>query len=167
MAQTASEPGWLTGLDFAITDAPAAGGGAAGGGAAGGGGAGGGGAMPNSGEGGGRFSLSREEAQSMLTVAKRVRDQLQDMTAKAVVLTQLTPPADDPASASYNNLMVGAGQGTGAFSEGSSQVERERAYASELVTRLEKALGITESTDEQAASDVKTAGAGNQDKGFA
>jgi hypothetical protein len=44
-------------------------------------------------------------------------------------------------------------------------VENAYAYADELVKRLEKALGITESSDEQAATDMKNAG--KQGRGFA
>ncbi|MFI5612522.1 hypothetical protein [Amycolatopsis sp. NPDC051903] len=152
----ASEPGWLTGLNFTITDAPAPGGGASGGAA-----------MPNSGSGGGgSFSLSVDEARSMLTTAKRVRDQLGEMRFKANGLLQLQPPADDPGSTGYNKVLVG-GPNAGAFNHGTDAVEREYRYAAELVIRLEQALGITEAAQDQAGTDVKNAASANQDKGFA
>ncbi|WP_432849193.1 hypothetical protein ACQPXB_01575 [Amycolatopsis sp. CA-161197] len=154
MAQPASEQNWLTGLDFAITDAPAAGGASSGG------------APPSSGApGGGRFSLSREEAQSMLVVAKRVATTLRTMQNDAERLTQVSPPADDPGSNGYNKQLVATGQG--AFSVGKTQVDKEFKYASDLVTKLENALGMTGSADEQAAAGVKTAAGGSQDKGLA
>ncbi|WP_326567691.1 hypothetical protein VSH64_38605 [Amycolatopsis rhabdoformis] len=162
MAETASEPSWLTGLDFAITDAPAAGGGAASGGAPAVG------DVPNSGgPGAGRFSLSREEAQSMLTTAKNVLDQLKSIEPTAEALVHIQPPADDPGSNSYNTLLIGAGGGQGAFSAGKAQVDLEFTYIKELVSKLEKALGIIGATDEESAADVKAAAAGSQDKGFA
>lgn len=158
MAETASEPSWLTGLDFVITDAPAGGGAAAPGA----------GAMPNGGAPpGGRFSLSREEAQSMLTVAKRVRDDLTKLKLNADRLLRLTPPADDPGSKSYNQALVGDGTGSGALPAGEAMVARERDYAVQLVDRLEDALGLTHSSDEQAATDVKTAAGQGQDEGLA
>ncbi|QYN24442.1 hypothetical protein [Amycolatopsis sp. DSM 110486] len=158
MAETASEPSWLTGLDFVITDAPA-GGGAASGGAVG--------DVPNpGGPGAGRFSLSREEAQGMLTRARSVRDRLQDLQHKAIELLQIKAPADDPSSVSYNSLLVG-GQGTGAFASGNDQVTQELKYASDLVQALEKALGLTVTADEQAGTDVKNAAAGQQNTGLA
>ncbi|MEU4670007.1 hypothetical protein AB0F91_18960 [Amycolatopsis sp. NPDC023774] len=153
MALPAPESKWLTGLNFTITGDQPAGGGASGGAAA-----------APAGPG---FSLSPDEARSMLTVAKRVRDQLRDMRIKANRLTALSPPADEPGSTGYNKLLVGDGQSTGAFGYGNESVKREYAYAAELVDRLEKALGITESADEQAGTDIKNAGSQEQGKGLA
>ncbi|MEV8606349.1 hypothetical protein AB0383_00060 [Amycolatopsis sp. NPDC051373] len=130
-----------------------------------GGGASGGAAVPSPGGGGG-FSLSRDEAQSMLTVAKRVRDNLRHMNTQAEALRKIRPPTDDPGSTSYNTLLVGDGRGGGAFGEGADQVGRELKYAGQLVSKLELALGITVAADENAGADVKAA-AGDQDKGFA
>ncbi|HWD07331.1 MAG TPA: hypothetical protein VG674_33325 [Amycolatopsis sp.] len=159
MTQAASEPGWLTGLNFTLTDAPTGAAALTGGGA-----------MPNSGGGGGAggsFSLSTEEARSMLTTAKRVRDQLLVMRRKANGLLQLRPPTDDPGSAGYNNALVGGGSGSGAFNHGNDAVEREYRYAAELVSRLEQALGITEASDSQAGADVQNATSAQRDQGFA
>lgn len=156
MAEAASEPSWLTGLDFVITDAPAGGGAAPGGGA-----------VPNGGPPpGGRFSLSREEAQSMLTVAQRVRDSLQMMNRTAQGLLQVRPPTDDPGSAGYNQLLVGNGGG-GAFNKGAEQVNRELTYSIQLVKKLQDALGITVAADAASANAVKNAASGNQSEGLA
>lgn len=151
MSQPASGPSWLEGLGFAIIDQP------------GGGGASGGGAAP-SGQG---FAMSTDEARSMLTIAKRLRDKYQGMLPTAEGLTRLTSPADEPGSNSYNKLLVDAGPPPGAFAAGADQVKQEYAYADELVARLEQALGITEASDEQAGSDVKNATSGDEGKGFA
>ncbi|MET7998508.1 hypothetical protein ABZU76_47335 [Amycolatopsis sp. NPDC005232] len=152
MALPAPESNWLTGLNFTITGDQPAGGGASGGAGA---------------PAGPGFSLSPDEARSMLTTAKRVRDQLRPMVPKAETLTHLTSPADEPGSNGYNKLLVGDGQSQGAFGSGSDQVKKEYAYASELVSRLEQALGIIETADGQAGTDIKTVAPENQDKGFA
>ncbi|WP_344869443.1 hypothetical protein [Amycolatopsis ultiminotia] len=111
--------------------------------------------------------MSTDEARNMLTVAKRLRDKYQGMLPTAQSLTQLTSPADEPGSNGYNKLLVDAGPPPGAFAAGESQVKQEYAYADELVKRLEQALGITETSDEQAGTDVKNATSGNESKGFA
>jgi hypothetical protein len=111
--------------------------------------------------------MSTDEARSMLTIAKRLRDKYQGMLPTAEGLTRLTSPADEPGSNSYNKLLVDAGPPPGAFAAGADQVKQEYAYADELVARLEQALGITEASDEQAGSDVKNATSGDEGKGFA
>ncbi|MBB1157690.1 MULTISPECIES: hypothetical protein [Amycolatopsis] len=104
------------------------------------------------------FTMSRDDARSMLNLAKQAREQFNEMRQIANSLTRLAPPADEFASNSYNSNLVGDGQSTGAFGAGLANVERMHRYADELVRKLEKALGITESSDEAAAKDVKTAG---------
>ncbi|GAA3554187.1 hypothetical protein GCM10022222_42310 [Amycolatopsis ultiminotia] len=152
MSQPAQQPGWLEGLGFAITDQTGGGGGASGG------------AATPSGQG---FALSRDDAMSMLNLAKSVREDFREMRTDAEQLTRLTSPADEPGSNGYNKLLVNDGQPPGAFVAGKDQVEQLYAYADELVKRLEKALGTTESSDEQAGADVKNAASGEQDGGFA
>ncbi|WP_344862336.1 hypothetical protein [Amycolatopsis ultiminotia] len=104
---------------------------------------------------------------SMLNLAKSVREDFREMRTDAEQLTRLTSPADEPGSNGYNKLLVNDGQPPGAFVAGKDQVEQLYAYADELVKRLEKALGTTESSDEQAGADVKNAASGEQDGGFA
>ncbi|WP_275291369.1 hypothetical protein [Amycolatopsis sp. La24] len=151
MSQPGQQPGWLDGLYFNIGDAFSAGdaAGAAMGGAP-------------SGQG---FTMSRDDAAAMLTLAKTVREHFRDMRPEANELIRLTSPADEPTSNGYTKLLVNEGEPKGAFVTGRDQVDQEFAYADELVKRLEKALGITESSDEQAATDVKNAG--KQEGGFA
>ncbi|MFF0146870.1 hypothetical protein [Amycolatopsis sulphurea] len=109
--------------------------------------------------------MSRDDALSMLKLAKTVRDYFRKMRQRAYNLTQLTSPANEPGSNGYNKLLVNRGEPKGTFVLGEEQVNQEYAYAKELVHRLEKALGITEASDEQATSDVKDAG--TQGGGFA
>ncbi|MBB4689694.1 hypothetical protein [Amycolatopsis jiangsuensis] len=62
--------------------------------------------------------------------------------------------------------MVGEDHNGGTLGGGRDQVELVYNYSNELVTRLEKALGITESSDDQAAADLGNVTPGD-DKGFA
>ncbi|MFF0149045.1 hypothetical protein ATK36_5266 [Amycolatopsis sulphurea] len=149
MVQSAPEPGnWLDGLGFDIWD-PTGGGG--GGGAAPGG-------LGPSGQG---FSLSRDEAMSMLNQAKGIRADLWAMIKEAEQLTKMKPPADEPASKAFNVLAAGGGGNPGAFGYGVGHIKREHGYVDELITRLEDALHLAQSSDESAATDMnKTASSG-------
>ncbi|WP_406640821.1 hypothetical protein [Amycolatopsis sp. WGS_07] len=104
------------------------------------------------------FTMSRDDAHSMLRLAKQARDEFNKMRNRAKYLTRLTPPADEPASNDYNERLTGQNPGDGAFGAGLANVSRMYAYADELVRKLEQALGITESSDEAAAADVEAAG---------
>ena len=146
-APQAGSSGWLTGLSFTIMD-----------GSGGGGAASGGGAPAPSGPG---FTLSRDEAQGLLTKAKRVLDNTLSMRPGAERLTRLTPPAADPGSTGFNQQAVNS------FTAGQQALDTTYQYMSELVSRLEKALGIVNESDDQAAAAVKTVGNGDQGKGLA
>ncbi|WP_328608231.1 hypothetical protein OG943_03660 [Amycolatopsis sp. NBC_00345] len=110
--------------------------------------------------------MSTDEARNMLVVAKRVRDKYMDMRRKAADALGMNPPADEPGSNGYNSLMVGQDHNSGVLGGGRDQAELAYNYAAQLVSRLEQALGITESSDEQAAADIKNVAPG-EDKGFA
>ncbi|MFF0146984.1 hypothetical protein ATK36_5407 [Amycolatopsis sulphurea] len=110
--------------------------------------------------------MSTDDARSMLVVAKRARDKYDSMRRKARLTLRMNPPTDDPGSSGYNNLMVGGDHNGGTLAGGRDQVELVYNYSNELVLRLEKALGITESSDNQAATDVRNVAPGG-DKGFA
>ena len=146
-APQAGSSGWLTGLSFTIMD-----------GSGGGGAASGGGAPAPSGPG---FTLNRDEAQSVLAMAKRIRENAQTMQPDVQSLTKLTPPADEPGSNGFNQKIVDS------FTAGQQANDTMFSYASELINRLEKALGIVGASDDQAAADVKTVGNKDQKKGFA
>ncbi|MGW7538868.1 hypothetical protein [Amycolatopsis sp. NPDC054798] len=104
------------------------------------------------------FTMSRDDARSMLNLAKQARKQFNDMQHHAVYLTRLTPPADEPASTDYNRRLTGSGSDEGAFGAGLANLRHMHDYAAELVRKLERALGLTESSDETAAAEVKAAG---------
>ncbi|WP_051793133.1 hypothetical protein [Amycolatopsis jejuensis] len=128
-------PTWLTGLGITITPSTSAGPG---------------------------FTLNRDDAMSMLRLAKQARDQLRDMRATAANLGRLTPPADDPASTAYNTRLVGDGQATGAFGAGVAHVDQMYTYTADLVVKLQQALGITENADRTAADDVRPSSPGGR-----
>ncbi|ATY09620.1 hypothetical protein CU254_03430 [Amycolatopsis sp. AA4] len=106
------------------------------------------------------FTLSRDEAQSLLERAKRLQRNARGMIPNAEVLTRLTPPASDPGSTGFNQQAVKT------FANGKDSLEAMYQYMTELVDRLEKALGIVSESDSQAAADVKTAGNSDQGKGL-
>ncbi|WP_409183260.1 hypothetical protein F9C11_02035 [Amycolatopsis sp. VS8301801F10] len=107
------------------------------------------------------FTLSPDEARSLLERAKRLRDNAAMMQPSAEALTRLTPPAEDPGSVGFNQQAVNA------FEAGKSANENMQRYMAELVSRLEKALGIVGESDGQAAADVKAAGKSEQGGGLA
>ncbi|WP_134668769.1 hypothetical protein [Amycolatopsis sp. CFH S0078] len=104
------------------------------------------------------FTLSPDEARSLLERAKRLRDNAGAMRAEAISLTQLTPPAQDPGSTGFNQQAVNA------FTAGKDANERMYQYMTELVDRLEKAMGIVRESDGHAATDVKAIGNSGEDK---
>lgn len=104
------------------------------------------------------FSLDRDEAQTMLTQAKAIRDDIWNLKPKAEALTKMKAPADEIASNAYNMAHVGNGQGNpGAAGYGAGHIQKEYDYLTELVGRLERALGMTDDSDQQAGTDVKNA----------
>ncbi|WP_409466800.1 hypothetical protein [Amycolatopsis sp. GA6-003] len=113
------------------------------------------------------FTMSRDDARSMLNLARQAREQFGDMRNTAAYLTKLTPPADEPASTGYNRRLTGDGSEDGAFGAGLAAVTRMYDYANQLVRKLEQALSLTESADETATADVKAAGSEASAKGFA
>jgi hypothetical protein len=141
MAQSAAGTGvgWFSNLGFAIADdANAASAGLS----------------ATSGQG---FALSRDDATSMLNLARQARAHFTEMRSVANPLKRVAAPADDPGSNSYNDGLVGDGQRQGAFAAGADNVEQIIKYSEDLVHSLEKALGITAASDEAATADVKTA----------
>ncbi|WP_336161192.1 hypothetical protein [Amycolatopsis sp. VC5-11] len=106
------------------------------------------------------FTLSPDEARSLLERAKRLRNNLQAMNLDAEALTRLEPPAQDPGSVGFNQQAVNT------FMAGKGANERMHQYMVELIGRLEKALGIVRESDGQAASDVKAVGNSDQGKGL-
>lgn len=93
----------------------------------------------------------------MLKNAKDLRISIQQQRDAAQVLSQATPPAQEPASTDAVLGPNGVNE-TGRFYQG--HLDYQYNYLSELIKRLQKALGIVEAADQQAADDTnKTSGA--------
>ncbi|WP_409466736.1 hypothetical protein [Amycolatopsis sp. GA6-003] len=106
------------------------------------------------------FTLSPDEARSLLERAKRLRANVVAMQPDAQALTRLTPPSPDPGSVGFNQQAVTT------FTAGKDSLDAMYQYMSELIGRLEKALGIVSESDGQAAADVKAVGNSDQGKGL-
>jgi hypothetical protein len=103
------------------------------------------------------FSLTRDEAEELIRQATDVLTEINKMLLKAETLMQVTPPAQDPASINFNRQLVGNGQDAGAFGYGKGHLLREQGYLTELVQRLNEALGHTTSSDQSATVSLNRA----------
>ena len=104
------------------------------------------------------FSLTRDEAENMVRRAESVLHDIDVMQTKAERLMKVTPPAQDPASLTFNTQLVGTGgQDAGAFGYGLGHLQRERGYLAELVQRLNEALGRITVSDHAATDTVNQA----------
>ncbi|SEF28138.1 hypothetical protein SAMN05421837_10429 [Amycolatopsis pretoriensis] len=107
--------------------------------------------------GGQGFAMSSSEMRAMLKKAMDVRISIQQQRDAAQVLSQATPPAQEPASTAAVVGPNGVNE-SGRYYQG--HLDYQYNYLSELITRLQKALGMVEAADQQAASDTnKTSGA--------
>ncbi|WIY04478.1 hypothetical protein QRX60_11745 [Amycolatopsis mongoliensis] len=107
--------------------------------------------------GGQGFAMSSSEMRAMLKNAEDLRISIQQQRDAAQVLSQATPPAQEPASVGAVVGPNGVNE-TGRFYQG--HLDYQYNYLSELIKRLQKALGIVEAADQQAADDTnKTSGA--------
>ncbi|MFD9889737.1 hypothetical protein ACFWY9_10370 [Amycolatopsis sp. NPDC059027] len=105
------------------------------------------------------FSLDRGEAERMLKQAQQLLVEMQPALADANALAQIQPPARDPASMKYHGDLTRQDSGQpAALSFGAGHVRVQIAYLSELVTRLETALGKTHQADLRADGDIRKAG---------
>jgi len=112
----------------------------------------GGGAAPAGGQG---FTMSGDEMRALLKKCRDQRDFIGKQFDSARRLSQVVPPGDEPASRHAVNGPNGVNE-TGRFYEGHLRFQEK--YFTELILRLEKALGLTEETDRQAADETKKRG---------
>ncbi|WET79652.1 hypothetical protein P3102_37565 [Amycolatopsis sp. QT-25] len=112
----------------------------------------GGGAAPASGQG---FTMSGDEMRALLKKCQDQRDFIREMQDNAWKLHQVVAPGNEPASkhAVYGPNGI---KETGVYYEGHLRFQDN--YFTELILRLEKALGLTEETDRQAAEATKKRG---------
>lgn len=112
--------------------------------------------MPNSGPppaGGQGFAMSSDEMRAML---KKAEDQSKDLSKQiraAEPLAKAVPPAAEPVSQAAVLGPNGVNE-AGMYYLGHLQYQYN--YYSELIRRLQQALGITEAADQQAADSTKT-----------
>lgn len=145
-----AQSGWLSDVNFWIKDDVSAPGSAAASVAGGVVGA----VAGSSGQG---FSLTRDEAENLLRQVEGVLNDINSMVRSAEKLTRVTPPAQDPASVTFNAQLVGNGQDAGAFGYGLGHLQRERAYLTELANRLNEALGKITKSDQAATGTLDQA----------
>jgi hypothetical protein len=112
----------------------------------------GGGAAPASGQG---FTMSGDEMRALLKKCQDQRDFIRGQFFDSARLSQVLPPGNDPASKHAVDGPNGVNE-TGRFYEGHLRFQDD--YYTELIFRLEKALGLTEETDQQAAEATKKRG---------
>ncbi|MER6664748.1 hypothetical protein ABT256_09365 [Amycolatopsis japonica] len=112
----------------------------------------GGGAAPASGQG---FTMSGDEMRALLKKCQDQRDFIRKQFEDARKLSQVVPPGTEPASTHAVNGPNGVNE-TGRFYEGHLRFQDN--YYTELILRLEKALGMTEEADRQAADATKKSG---------
>ncbi|MCR6489529.1 hypothetical protein M8542_42605 [Amycolatopsis sp. OK19-0408] len=99
--------------------------------------------------------MSSEEMRSMLKKAENLRKEINEQYRTASYLSRADPPADEPASNAAVNGENGI-NAAGRYYEG--HLRYQYGYLTELISRLRKALGITEAVDEQAAETTKKRG---------
>src|SRR5690606_26378527 len=78
---------------------------------------------------------------------------------RARELRRIDPPAEDPASMSFNDV------GSQAFEVGAQHVQAEADFYRGLALALGKALGVYQESDEQAGRDITIAGGENDSGG--
>jgi hypothetical protein len=103
--------------------------------------------------GGQGFAMSSAEMRAILQKATTQRDALSEQLRMARYLMMATPPAEEPVSQAAVNGPNGVNE-AGAYYEG--HLHYQFNYLTELIRRLQQALGITEAADQQAADSTKT-----------
>lgn len=131
-----AQPGsFFEGVDFWITDTVA-----------------GAPAAPANGQG---FSMRSDEMRALLAKCRAQRDSITAYFMDADRLSRVVPPGNEPASATAVNGPNGINE-TGRYYQGHLRYQYD--YYTELIHRMEKALGMTTATDQEAAGAAKKAG---------
>jgi hypothetical protein len=102
--------------------------------------------------GGQGFAMSSAEMRALLKKAETQRQTITEQLVAAKWLTKATPPAEEPVSQAAVNGPNGINE-TGDYYLG--HLRYQYNYYTELIGRLQQALGITEATDQQAADSTK------------
>ncbi|MBB4684647.1 hypothetical protein [Amycolatopsis jiangsuensis] len=117
-------------------------------------GAGGGGA--SGGSGGGAFTLDRDAMTAELTNLKKLKDRIAAQIDRAAPMWSIQSPGNDPASLRNTDASNRSGL---AYRDA---LVRKRDFVGVFIEKIEKALGIHEANDEQAAQTVNTKGDGGR-----
>ncbi|MCG3756677.1 hypothetical protein FKO37_39870 [Amycolatopsis sp. Poz14] len=105
------------------------------------------------------FVLEPDEARMLLTKLTGVQQKLKKMQAKAAYLCSMQTPSQDPSTAAAHKAMHGDGQGQlGAYSYGGGHIDLQLEYVTELVERIQTALGVTVASDEDQGGLITGAG---------
>lgn len=104
------------------------------------------------------FVLEPDEARMLLTKLTGVQQKLKKMQAKAVYLCSMRTPSQDPSTVAAHKAMIGNGQGLGAYDYGGGHIDLQLEYVTELVERIQKALGVTVASDEDQSGLITGAG---------
>ena len=103
--------------------------------------------------GGQGFAMSSDEMRATLQKAEAQSKDLSKQIRAAEALTKAVPPAAEPVSQAAVLGPNGVNE-AGMYYLGHLQYQYN--YYSELIRRLQQALGITEAADQQAADSTKT-----------
>jgi hypothetical protein len=121
------------------------------------------------------IALDKDAAHAVLAKAEELLTKFGELKASAATLQQMTPPSPDMASEAYNKLATngaatvdfGTALTTQArpFDAAKSEVETQYNYLMSFVDNLRRALGVTVSGDENAATIATQAGTSKTDSG--
>ncbi|HJQ48208.1 MAG TPA: hypothetical protein VJ870_18085 [Amycolatopsis sp.] len=103
---------------------------------------------------GGAVTMDRDEMTNLLNQVKQTRELCQDQVRLNPGQAALTPPAGDQASTMFTNAAVTSREARNQY-----LTDQLNMY-NELVDKLERALGLTTESDQQAADTVNQAAGG-------
>ncbi|WP_147397387.1 hypothetical protein [Amycolatopsis panacis] len=133
----AGQDGALNAAKFVVADAGS--GGASGGGSA-----------------GGAFTLDRDAMTTELGNLRKLRGRIQDQLSAAAPMWSIQSPGNDPASLRNTDACNKSGL---AYRD---SLVRQRDFVGIFIEKIEKALGLHETNDEQAAHTVNAKGDGGR-----
>lgn len=105
---------------------------------------------------GGGITMDRDEMRNFLEQVKKTQQLCQQQVLGNRFRSQITPPAEDPASVLFTNAVQAARDARDKY------LQDQLDMYNELVDKLQKALGITTEADDQAADAVNKAAGGGK-----
>ncbi|RJQ86822.1 hypothetical protein [Amycolatopsis panacis] len=104
---------------------------------------------------GGAFTLDRDAMSTELSNLKKLQDRIAAQIGKAAPMWSIQSPGNDPASLRNTEASNKSGL---AYCDA---LTRQRDFVGVFITKIEKALGLHETNDEQAAQTVNLKGDGD------